>query len=155
VGTHVGVLAIEKVSGSSYAADTSANQFLATQLAFGPGPDPNKNYLYVASDTRPVRRFEVDSVTGALTNRVDVLPLAGLGIAFRSDSLDRSELTCRGPTLSENAANAGPSRLIRFADVDGDGVFNGVSDGNASIAHGISADGHALNQIQIAAVVVY
>lgn len=45
VGTHAGVLSIEKVSGSSYAADTGANQSLATQLAFGPGPDPSKTYL--------------------------------------------------------------------------------------------------------------
>jgi glucose/arabinose dehydrogenase len=155
VGTHIGALAIEKVSGNSYAADTSANQSLATQLAFGPGPDPNKAYLYVASDTHPVRRFEVDSVTGTLTNRVDVLPLAGLGIAFRSDSLGRSELYLSSPYLSENAANAGLSRLIRFVDVDGDGVFNGVSDVNASIAHGIPADGHTLNQIQIAGDTLY
>jgi hypothetical protein len=155
VGTHAGVLSIDKVSGGAYAADTSANQSLATQLTFGPGPDPDTTYLYVASDTHPVRRFEVDSATAMLTNRVDVLPVTALGIAFHIDSQGRSELYLSNPYVSANAATARLSRLIRYVDIDSDGVFDGVGDASASIAYGIPAEGHSLNQIQIAGDTLY
>ncbi len=149
VGDHAGLLAIEKASGSSYAADSGATQSLATQMAFGPGPDPGRTYLYVASDAHPVRRFDYDPDSGALTNRVDALALHAGGIAFHADAQGRPELYLTNTYTSANDPNAPLSRLIRYVDGDGDGVFGGAGDSSAAIVHGVPSDVHWLDQIQI------
>jgi hypothetical protein len=152
VGDHAGILAIEKISGSLYAADVTTNQSRATQLAWGPGPDPSKTYLYVASNVHGVRRLEYDVSSGFLSNQVDVLPsISGNGIAFRRDALDQAEMY-----LSEGyASSANPSLLLsrvwRFVDADADGVFDSGGDVSATIASGVPRDDHGLNQLQIRA----
>jgi len=51
-GEHATLLALEKVSGAIYAADVTSNQSRATQLAWGPGPDPSKTNLYLRVEQR-------------------------------------------------------------------------------------------------------
>ena len=149
VGDHGDSLSIAKISGALYSSDTPATQSRATQLAFGPGPDPARVYLYVSSHIHGIRRFDYDPGTGALSNRVDVFPsVQGNGIALRTNALGHTEMYTSGSYTSANAPSRTLSRLRRFVDRDGDGVFGSVGDADAVIAQGIPR-GHSMNQIQI------
>jgi len=148
--SHSASLAIAKISGTLYEADSQSTQSRATQLVFGPGPVANQEYLYASSNNHGVRRMDYDPVTGALSNLVDVLPsVAGNGIAFHTNSLGQAEMYLSEGYTSSNASGKRLSRLHRYVDVDGDSIFGSAGDANAAIVHGIPRSGHGLNQIQI------
>ena len=150
VAPHSALLIITKISGTIYSADNTSTQSRATQLAFGPGPDPNQEYLYISSDDHGVRRMDYDPATGALSNLVDVLPgVQGNGIAFHTNDLGQAEMYLSEGYTSANASSRRLSRLLRYVDLDGDGIFGSAGDANAAIVHGIPRDDHGLNQIQI------
>ena len=46
VGDHGDQLLLAKISGALYSSNSTATQSRATQLAFGPGPDPAQVYLF-------------------------------------------------------------------------------------------------------------
>lgn len=148
VGPHAQLLALEKISGSLYSAASTSTQTRATQMAWGPGPDPGTTYLYVASNTHGVRRLEYDPVSGALSSLVDLLAVDGNGVAFHVDALGRDEMYLTNDYESANDADARLARLYRYVDVDADGVFGSGGDASAAIVHGVPRDGHTLNQLQ-------
>jgi hypothetical protein len=149
-GDHATLLTIEKASGSIFAADVTANQSRATQLAWGPGPDPSKTYLYVASNVHGVRRLEYDAAAGALSNRVDVVPtISGNGIAFHTDDLGQDAMYLVDGYVSGADSSLRLSRLWRIIDADGDGVFASGGDVSAVIVWGVPRDDHGLNHLQI------
>ncbi len=150
VGEHRVWLSVAKVSGALYSSSSSATQSRASQLAMGPGPDPAQVYLYISSPTHGIRRFEYAPATGLLTNRVDVIPFVrGNGIALRANDRGQTELYASESYVSANAPSRILSRLRRFVDADGDGVFGSIGDVDAAIAQGVPAGFHTLNQIQI------
>lgn len=150
LGDHGFAFSLLKSSGSVYSAESTATQSLATQLALGAGPVPGQIYLYVSSATHGIRRLDYDPLSGALSNRVDVLPaLLGNGVALRNNGLGQLELYASESYFSANSPTSRLSRLRRFIDLDGDGVFAGVGDVDAAIARGIPHDDHGMNQIQI------
>ncbi len=150
VGEHRVWLSVAKVSGALYSSSSSATQSRASQLAMGPGPDPVQVYLYISSPTHGIRRFEYAPATGLLTNRVDVIPFVrGNGIELRANDRGQTELYASESYVSANAPSRILSRLRRFVDADGDGVFGSIGDVDAAIAQGVPAGFHTLNQIQI------
>ena len=156
VGVHDTFLTLGKSSGSIFADDSSATQSRATQMAWGPGPDPAKEYLYISSNTHGVRRLEYDATTGTLTNLVSVLPsVTGNGIAFHLDAQGRWGMYLTDRYDSANASAAQMSRLSRYVDSDGDGDFDGPGDMSAAIVLGTPAGGHALQQIQFLGDTLY
>jgi hypothetical protein len=118
----------------------------ATQLAFGPGPDSNRRYLYMSSNTRGVRRAEYDPATG-LSGITTVLPnIRGNGVAFRTNANGQNEMYLSEPY---SANGLGFSRLWKVVDSDGDGDFADAGSQTAAIVRGIPRDDHGLNHIQI------
>ena len=74
----------------------------ATQLAFGPGPDPDRLYLYMSSNSRGVRRAVYDPVTG-LSGLTTILPnIRGNGVAFRTNSSGQNEMYLSEPYSTSN-----------------------------------------------------
>ena len=83
----------------------------ATQLAFGPGPDPDLLYLYMSSNHRGVRRAVYDPVTG-LSGLTTILPnIRGNGIAFRTNASGQHEMY-----LSEPYSKAPRTTPLGFRD---------------------------------------
>jgi len=150
VDAHSSRLSISLASGNLFAMGSSATESRASQVAWGPGPVPLAEYLYVASIVHGVRRMEYDRATGELSNLVDVFPaLTGQGIGFHVDDQGRSEMYVVENYSSANEQTVQLARLWRFVDVDGDGDFGGASDVSAPIAWGIPrGSDHSLNQIQ-------
>jgi hypothetical protein len=117
-----------------------------TQLAFGPGPDPNRVYVYMSSTVRGVRRAEYDPATG-LSGLTTILPnIRGNGIAFRTNANGQNEIYLSEPY---SANNLGFSRMWKVVDTDGDGDFTDTGTQTAAIVRGIPRDDHGLNHIQI------
>jgi hypothetical protein len=118
----------------------------ATQLAFGPGPDSNRVYLYMSSNVRGVRRAVYDSAAG-LSGLTTVLPnISGNGVAFRTNASGQNEMYLSEPYLANGLRL---SRLWKVVDSDGDGDFTDAGTQTAAIVRGIPRDDHGLNQIQI------
>jgi hypothetical protein len=125
-----------------------ANPSNVSQLAFGPGPDANRMYLYMSSPTgnRGVRRAVYDPATG-LSGLTTILPsIRGNGIAFRTNANGQNEIYLSEPYT---ANNLGFSRLWKVVDSDGDGDFTDTGTQTAAIVRGIPRDDHGLNHIQI------
>jgi hypothetical protein len=122
------------------------NQSNATQLAFGPGPNPDRLYLYMSSTVRGVRRAEYDPATG-LSGLTTILPnIRGNGLAFRTNGSGQNEMYLSEPY---SASGLGLSRLWKVVDSDGDGDFTDTGSQTAAIVRGIPRDDHGLNHIQI------
>ena len=156
VGLHATFLTLEKSSGSIFASDSKVTQSRATQMAWGPGPDPTSEYLYVASDAHGVRRLEYDPMTGTLADLMSVLPsVRGNGLAFHVDAQGRWEMYLTEPYASANDLSVELSRLWRYVDSDEDGVFDGPADTAAAIVLGIPLRQHTLNQIQFLSDTLY
>jgi hypothetical protein len=119
----------------------------ATQMAFGPGPNPDLTYLYMSSNSRGVRRAVYDPVTG-LSGLTTILPnIRGNGVAFRTTASGQNEMYLSEPYT---ASNLGFSRLWKVVDSDGDGDFTDSGGSQmAAIVRGIPRDDHGLNHIQI------
>jgi hypothetical protein len=119
----------------------------ATQLAFGPGPNPDLTYLYMSSNSRGVRRAVYDPVTG-LSGLTTILPnIRGNGVALRTNASGQNEMYLSEPY---SASNLGFSRLWKVVDSDGDGDFADAGGSQmAAIVRGIPRDDHGLNHIQI------
>jgi hypothetical protein len=118
----------------------------ATQLAFGPGPDPDLLYLYMSSNSRGVRRAVYDPVTG-LSGLTTILPnIRGNGVALRTNASGQNEMYLSEPY---SASGRGLSRLWKVVDLDGDGDFTDAGTQTAAIVRGIPRDDHGLNHIQI------
>jgi len=112
-----------------------------TQMAWGPGPDPAKTYLYFSSNAKGLRRLEYNPATGALTNLFTVdAGRNGHGVAFHSAVM----------YLSESYGSSGGSlgRIWRYRDNDGDGLYE-AGEVRVAIVEGIPIEDHHVNQIQI------
>ncbi len=120
----------------------------ATQLAFGPGPDPDRLYLYISSNSRGVRRAVYDPVSG-LSGLTTILPnIRGNGVAFRTNANGQNEMYLSEPYSA--TGGLGFSRLWKVVDSDGDGDFADAGGfQTAAIVRGIPRDDHGLNHIQI------
>ncbi len=121
-----------------------------TQMAFGPGPDPDMTYLFLASHTRGTRRLAYDPASGALVGplvTVDSTP--AIGIAFHDTGMYLSEVYD-----STGAGNKALSRIWRLQDTDGDGLY-AANEPRAAIVAGVPRDAHAINQLQIVSDTLY
>jgi hypothetical protein len=124
----------------------TAGQSNVTQLAFGPGPNADRLYLYMSSSVRGVRRAEYNPATG-LSGLTTILPnIRGNGLAFRTNASGQNELYLSEPY---SAGALGFSRLWKVVDSDGDGDFTDAGSQTAAIVRGIPRDDHGLNHIQI------
>ena len=110
-----------------------------SQLAFRPG-DPA--HVYAARTSGVIARYDYDPVTGLMSNALDVAVAPGYtvnGLAFHGSDLFVS-------------LNAPPvSRLARFSDPAGDGVYGTRHD----FVYGIPAGAHGVNQIEIVGNTLY
>jgi hypothetical protein len=115
-------------------------------MAFGPGPDADRLYLYMSSTVRGVRRAEYNPATG-LSGITTILPnIRGNGVAFRTNSSGQNEMYLSEPY---SAGGLSFSRLWKVVDSDGDGSFTDTGSQTAAIVRGIPRDDHGLNHIQI------
>ena len=109
------------------------------QLAFRPG-DPA--HLYAARTSEVITRYDYDPANGQLANARDVAATPGYaiqGLAFHGTDLYVS-------------LNASPrSRLSRFSDPDGGGVYQTRHD----FVHSIPTGAHGINQLQIVGNTLY
>ncbi len=150
VDAHAPRMRIAKASGAIFSADSTPTQSRITQLAWGPGPDPEQTYLYGSSAAHGVRRMDYDDASGELANLVDVLPgISGNGIGFHVDASGHAVMYLSEGYDSANAPTRRLSRLHRITDADDDGVFGSGGDVSVVLVHGIPRDDHGLNQIQI------
>ncbi len=110
-------------------------------MTFGPGPDPAKTYLYLASNVRGVRRVEYNPATGSFVGGLTtVSTIKGNGIAFHGTTMYLTD------AYSSSAdASVALSRLWRASDNDNDGIY----ETSVPIVEGIPRDDHGANQIQI------
>lgn len=140
---HSSNLRLANIGGTVGYRSNSGSQI--TQMAFGPGPDVEKTYLYTSSNQFGIRRMEYNAVSGVLSNRVYVDSTAGNGIAFHRRDMYLSE-GYRG-----NASGKNLTQFKRLTDGNENGVYNegGASgDKKINIVQGIPRDDHGLNHIQ-------
>jgi hypothetical protein len=131
-----------------------AGQSNATQMAFGPGPDADRLYLYMSSTVRGVQRAVYDPATGlsGLTTVFPSMNIRGNGVAFRTNADGQNEMYLSEPY---SAGNLSFSRLWKVVDTDGDGDFVDAGSQRAAIVRGIPRDDHGLNHIQIVGDALY
>jgi hypothetical protein len=138
----VGSITVRQIDNGIFGTGSSSS----TQLAFGPGPDVNRLYLYLSSPTHGVRRAVYDPATG-LSGLTTILPnIRGNGLAFRTNANGQNEIYLSEPYT---ANGLGFSRLWKVVDTDGDGDFADAGSQTAAIVRGIPRDDHGLNHIQI------
>lgn len=138
----VGSITVLQIDNGIFGTGSSSS----TQLAFGPGPDANRLYLYLSSPTHGVRRAVYDPAAG-LTGLTTILPnIRGNGLAFRTNANGQNEIYLSEPYT---ANNLGFSRLWKVVDSDGDGDFTDAGTQSAAIVRGIPRNDHGLNHVQI------
>lgn len=110
-------------------------------MAFGPGPDAAKTYLYFSSPFFGVRRVEYNPATSSLGGSLTTIStIAGLGIAFHGRTMYLTD-----QYRSSADSNILLSRVWRATDNDNDGIY----ETSVPIVEGIPGDTHAADQIQI------
>src|SRR5262249_36249289 len=110
------------------------------QIAFLPS-DPA--HVYAARTSGVVTRYDYDSLTGRLTNALDVASTSGwavYGLGFHGSDL----------YVSLNAPPAG-ARLSRFSNPDASGIYRTRHD----FVHSIPTKTHGIDQVQIVGSTLY